>query len=176
MRVGHINLAQAFNSGEARFVMLVEALQNAGVQQHVLVRDTSLARRLAAIEGVTVGPVVHSPIMAYCLLPQVDIAHAHDLASGHAGLLLTLTRSIPYVLTHRGTIAITGNPLPQAIYKRALSVLCQDESEVAVLRHWLPGLAADIVPDIERNASAAKHLRVYQNSQRKPIAGSSGIQ
>lgn len=176
MRVGHINLAQAFNSVAGSFVTLVEALQNAGVEQYVLVGDASLARRLGGIDGVTVGPIVHSPIMAYCLLPQVDIAHAHDLVSGHAGLLLTLTRSIPFVLTHRGTIATTRNPLAQAIYKRALRVLCQDESEVAVLRHWLPGLAAEVVPDVERNAAAAKHLRVYQNSQRKPIAGSSGIQ
>lgn len=176
MQVGHINLAPVFGSAETSFVLLVEALRDAGVEQYVLVRNASLARRLGAIHGVTVGPVVHSPIMAYCLLPRVDVAHAHDLASGHAGLLLTLTRSIPYVLTHRGTVTINGKSLPQAIYKRALRVLCQDDSELAVLRHWLPAVAAEVVPDVERNALATQHLRVYQNSQRTPIAGSSGIQ
>ena len=176
MNIGHINLSSAFDGAAARFVLLVEALHDAGMEQHVLVRDAALARRIRLIEGVTVGPIVHSPVMAYCLLPRVDVAHAHDLAAGHAGLLLALTRSIPYVLTHRGRVATSISPLLQSIYRRASCVLCQDDAELAMLRHWLPGLAIDVLPELERHESATRYLRVYQNSQSMPIAGNNGIQ
>lgn len=176
MYVGHINLAPLVDSAAASFVLLVEALRDAMVEQHVLVRDAALARRLAAIEGVTVAPVVHSPVMAYCLQPRVDVTHAHDLTAGHAALLLALTRSIPYVLTHRGGVATGTSPLLQSIYGRASCVLCQDGAELAILRHWLSGLAANVVPELERDGTAARHIGVYQNSQRIPIAGNNGIQ
>lgn len=176
MYIGHINLAPAFDSATARFILLVEALRDAGMEQHVLVRDASLATRLAAVDRVTVGPVVHSPVVACCLLPRVDVAHAHDPAGGRAGLLLALTRSIPYVLTHRGSVATSVSPLLQSVYRRAFRVLCQDDAEVAVLRHWLPGIAADVVPELERHETAARHAGVYQNSQSTPIAGNNGIQ
>jgi hypothetical protein len=109
-------------------------------------------------------------------MPRVDLVHVHDPVAGQAGLLLTLTRSIPYVLTHRATTKLVGNPLLQAVYKRAAVVICQDDSEVAMLRHRLPGLALEIIPDVDPQLSAAGHLRLYQNSQRIPIAGSKGIQ
>lgn len=176
MLIGHINLAQTVHEAGEPVVRLVEALARARMDQYILVRNETLAKRLDAVDRVTVGSIVHSPVMAYCLLPHVDVAHAHDVAAGQAGLLLTLTRSIPYVLSHRGILTPNGNPLVPAVYKRATKVLCQDDSELAVLRHWQPGLAAVIVPDIDRNASATHHLRIYQNSQSMPIAGNSGIQ
>ena len=48
---------------------------------------------------------MRSPVMACCLMPPADLVHSHDDRSGQAGLLLTLTRSIPYVLSepHGGT-------------------------------------------------------------------------
>ncbi len=176
MLIGHINLAVSMNGTGEHFVTLVEALQGTGLHQHVLVRNATLAKRIDAIGGVAMGPVVHSPVMAYCLMPRVDLVHVHEPTAGQAGLLLTLTRSIPYILTHRGAARFAGNPLLHAVYKRAAAVICQDDSEVAMVRHRLPELAIDIIPDIERHGSAAGHLRLYQNSQRTPIAGSKGIQ
>ena len=176
MLIGHVNLAASIEESGERFVSLVEALRESGVRQHVLVRNSTLAARLAAVEDVDVGPIVRSPVMANCLMPRVDIVHVHEPAAGQVGLLLALTRSIPYVLTHRGTVTPRGGPLVQAIYRRASMVICQDDSELAILRHWLPGITAEIVPDIEHHDSAASHLRLYQNSQRMPIAGNSGIQ
>jgi hypothetical protein len=174
--LGHINLAASMNGTAEHFVSLTEALQRAGLRQHVLVRNATLAERIKAIADIAVGPVVQSPVMAYCLMPRVDLVHVHEPAAGHAGLLLTLTRSIPYILTHRGATKLAGNPLLQAVYRRAAIVICQDDSEIAMLRHRLPGLAPEIIPDVDRHGSAAGHLRLYQNSQRNPIAGSRGIQ
>ena len=176
MLIGHINLCASMNGTGDHFVTLVEALHDAGLQQHVLVRNTTLAGRVDAIGGIAIGPVVHSPVMAYCLMPRVDLVHVHDPGAGQAGLLLTLTRFIPYVLTHRGTAKLAGNPLLQAIYRRACAVICQDDSELALLRHGLGGLSIEVIPDIGRGGSARSHLRLYQNSQRTPMAGSNGIQ
>lgn len=175
MLIGHINLAAATAETCEPFISLVEALRQSGIRQHVLVRDPALARRIAAIEGVEIGPVVHAPVLACCLMPRVDVAHAHEPVAGQAGLLLALTRSIPYVLTHCGVVP-AGHALSRAIYRRASRVICQDDSELAILRHWLPGLDAEIVAGIDRRNPAASHVRLYQNSQRIPIAGNNGIQ
>ena len=176
MLIGHVNLAASMKETGEQFVALVEALQESGVRQHVLARNPTLAKRIAAVRGVEVGPVVNSPVLAYCLMPGIDVAHVHEPAAGQVGLLLALTRSIPYVLTHRGASTPGDGPLMQAIYRRASVVICQDDSELAILRHWLPGIAAEILPDIGRQESAAGHLRLYQNSQRMPIAGNNGNQ
>lgn len=175
MRIGHINLARSFDGTSEHFVSLVEALQAARVRQYVLVRNVTLARRLSAIEGVEVGPVVRSAVTAYCLTPTVDFAHIHDAAAGQAGLLLTLTRSIPYVLSY-DEAAINGYPLTQAVYRRALCVICHDDSDASLVRHFDPTARTAIVPLMGRGDSADGFLRVYQNSQRMPIAGNSGIQ
>ena len=177
MLIGHINLATSiYGAGEA-FISLVEELDHAGMAQHVLVRNATLAKRVdVAGDNVAIGPIVHSPVTACCLMPRVDITHVHEPLAGQAGLLLALTRSIPYILTHRIAITLTRNPLLQAVYRRAAAVICQDDSEVAMLRHWLPGLAIEIIPDIDRQGSSAAHQAVYQNSQRTPIAGRRGIQ
>lgn len=177
MLIGHINLAESiYGTGES-FIGLVEALDRAGMKQHVLVRNATLAKRVDIVGGnVATGPIVQSPVTACCLMPRVDITHMHEPSAGQAGLLLTLTRSIPYILTHRGAIALVRNPLLQAVYRRAAAVICQDDSEVAMLRHWLPGLAIEIIPDVGRRGSSATHQQLYQNSQRMPTAGRSGIQ
>ena len=139
MNIGHINLAKSFNGAGENFVKLIEALQAQGVTQYVLVRNVTLAKRLDLIDDVTVGPTVRSAVMAYCLMPHVDVVHIHSPSDGPAGLLLTLTRLIPYVLTHQDQIPGLS-PLAQAIHNRASGF---------VYRH---------------DANAAKHLRVYQHA------------
>lgn len=137
--IGHINLAKSCNGAGEFFVNLVEALQQGRVRQHVLVRSVALAKRLDLMDNVTVGPVVRSAVMAYCLMPHVDVVHIHDPSEGQSGLLLTLTRSIPFVLTHHGELP-GRNPLTQAVYKRASGIIYQSD------------------------ADAAKHLRIYQHA------------
>ena len=139
MHIGHINLAKSFNGAGEHFVSLVEALREQGVQQYVLVRNIALAKRLDLVDKVTAGPAVRSAVMAYCLMPHVDVVHIHDPSDGQAGLLLTLTRSIPFVLTHRDA-APGRNPLTQAVYKRASGIIYQSD------------------------ADAAKHLRIYRHA------------
>jgi len=113
MKVGHICLATMGGTEIERFAQLVEAISQFDVEQHVLVASHALGRRLAKCAHVTVGPIVRSPVMAYCLMPQVDLAHVHDGKSGQAGLLLTLTRSIPFVITTNESTAVDRNPLTQ---------------------------------------------------------------
>jgi hypothetical protein len=139
MQIGHINLAKSFNGAGEHFVNLVEALQALDVRQHVLVRNIALARRLDLVEGVTVGPAVRSAVMAYCLMPPVDVAHVHNPSDGPSGLLLTLTRAIPFVLTHRDASQLR-NPLSQAIYRRASGVVYQGDVD------------------------ATRHLRIYEHA------------
>lgn len=129
MYVGHINLAKSFNGWGEHFVSLVDALDERDVKQYVVVRSTALAKRLDLLNGVTVGPTVRSAIMAYCLMPGVDVVHVHDPVDGQAGLLLTLTRSIPYVLTRRGQ-SPGKNPLSRAVFRRASGLVYLGDADV----------------------------------------------
>ena len=119
MHVGHINLATTFNGAGEHFVNLVEDLCQHGVEQYVVVRNVALAKRLDIVDGVTVGPVVRSAVTAFCLMPSVDVVHVHDSSSASAGLLMALTRSVPFVLSDRGIGNARKNPIRQAVEKRA---------------------------------------------------------
>lgn len=119
MHIGHINLSKSFNGSGEHYIHLIESLQQRAVQQYVLVRNTALAKRLDLIAGVIVGPVVRSPILACCMMPDVDIVHIHDQSSSRAGLLLRLTRPVPYVLTRRTADALSSGPIRKAAYRRA---------------------------------------------------------
>ncbi len=162
------------NGTGEHFIKLVEGLDRQGIRQHVLVRNRSLARRLGVCDNVTVGPVVKTPVMAYCLMPSVSVAHAHDDKSGHAALLMTLTRSTPYIVTRRSIRAPGKNPITRSIYRRAASLICSsDEAAAALLEHDLP-VPIDVIPDISYAASddteadgnrvAAAHARIYRRA------------
>ena len=176
VRVGHVNLASVGDDRSQEFVRLVEALQRAGIEQHLVLRNRSVIRRMTRLDRVSAGPAVHSAITASCLVPSVDVAHIHDPTFGQAGLLLALTRSIPYVLTHRGDLPGGRNPILRAIYRRAASVVCTDHADLDLLRHFEPGLVLAVIPDPGQPSAVHDLIRVYQNSQRTPIAGSNGIQ
>lgn len=110
-----------------RFTTLVESLDRLTIDQHVLVSSAALARRLHSCPYVTVGPVVKTPVMAYCLMPSVDVVHIHDTKSGQVGLLLTLTRSTPFVMTCDGKNRSGRNPIRRSIFERAQAMVSPSE-------------------------------------------------
>ena len=144
MKIGHICLTPPGNDVSERFAALVEALDRYDIEQHVLVASVMLAKRLAACLSVTVGPIVKTPVMAYCLMPNVDLAHVHESKSGQAGLLLTLTRSIPFVITASGGSGDKLSPLTRSVLNRAAHVIKRPDTE--------PGTQA-----------ASEHLGIYQD-------------
>lgn len=152
MKIGHIHLARQSDERRERFAALVAALAAEDIEQHVLVASVALARQLANLPGVTVGPVVKTPVMAYCLMPDVDLAHVHEVRSGQAGLLLTLTRTIPYVITAENEELASKNPLTRSVFHRTAQLVpCTPGEPVArvavdyiriyrdVLGHWFRG-------------------------------------
>ena len=174
MEVGHINLEASTNGAGEHFVKLVEALSALGVEQHVIVRNKSLARRLAICEGVTVGPTVNTAVTAYCLMPKIALVHTHDEISGHAGLLLTLTRSIPYVATRQSESPPDDKPIIRSVYSRAVSLICPTKRAAASVAGQGLGVPVDVIPMISCRDSqkaektirkvAAAHLRVYRRA------------
>lgn len=174
VKIGHINLARSFNGTGEHIVALVEALDRQGIAQHVIVRNRALARRLAVYESVTIGPVTRSPLMAYCLMPEVAVAHIHDARGAQSGLLLTLTRSTPYVLTRRNTAAAAANPIARSIQKRAAWTICCNEASATDLLNEVSSNRTSVIADITRqdgvnidmiaNRAAAAHLNVYRQA------------
>ena len=133
MYIGHINLAETFDGAGEYFVRLIESLQQHSFEQYVLVRNVDLAKRLDLVDGVTVGPAIRSAITAYCLMPAVDVIHIHDTKSASAGLLATLTRGVPFVLTRHGEATSVMHPLSAAIQKRAAGFI--EEDRIAASDH-----------------------------------------
>lgn len=129
MKIGHIYLATAPEDSIKKFTSLVEALDRLAIEQHVLVASVELARQLDSCPYVTVGPVVKTPVMAYCLMPDVSVAHIHDVKSGQAGLLLTLTRSIPFVMTTPDKTTESRNPMKRSVFHRAQSLVPPADAE-----------------------------------------------
>lgn len=129
MNVGHIYLDNQSASGARQFLSIVEGLDRLALDQHVLVGDAALARALRALPYVTTGPLVGTPVMAYCLMPAVDVVHIHDARSGQAGLLLTLTRSVPYVIAAQAVDQETRNPIKLSVQKRAQSTIEQSQAD-----------------------------------------------
>lgn len=174
MKVGHINLARSFNGTGEHFVALIEALERQGISQHVIVRNQSMARRVAVYENVTISAVTSSPVVALCLMPQVEVVHAHNAKSAQAGLLLTLTRSIPFVLSRRDATKHSGNPINRSILNRAASLICSNASVAHALAVGASRTPVDVIADINRqegadfdmvgNRAAAEHLRVYRRA------------
>lgn len=133
MKIGHVCLGSDTAGDRDRFVALVAALAREGIDQHVLVSSVSLARQLAELPRVSTGPVVKSPVMAYCLMPDVDLAHVHEVRSGQAGLLLTLTRSIPYIITAANEELGSRNPLTRSVISRSVQLVPPTPGEPASL-------------------------------------------
>lgn len=174
MQIGHINLGRSMNGTGEHFVKLVEGLDDLGIEQHVIVRNRSLARRLDVYERVTVGPTVTTAVTAYCLMPNVAVVHTHDEASGHAGLLLTLTRSIPYVITRRSVYPPGRNPVIRSVYGRAASLICPTGGAADAVTDQDLGVPVDVIPTISATGTEAdeiavrkivsEHLRVYRRA------------
>ncbi len=173
MRIGHINLAASMNGTGEYFVRLVEALQQQGIEQHVLVANHALAKRVSLYEHVSVGPVVKTPVMAYCLMPDVGVVHAHGGSSGQAGLLMTLTRSTPFVLTRRSTRAVGKNPVSRSIINRAACIICPTETAAACIDRGGFTVPVEVIDDISHDSVesdetdariATEYLRIYRRA------------
>ena len=148
MLVGHVCLLKDSDAAGEQLLHLAEALGKQGIRQHVAVRSASLAGQLAGVEDVTVGPLVSSPGAAFCTIPAIDIAHLHDTRSLPVGLLLALTRSIPFITMYRDDSLPSDRAVIQLAYRRASSIVCLTNKAGDVMQTSYPKTIIDIVPDV----------------------------
>lgn len=127
--------------------MLANALSNHDIEQYAVVRNSTLARRLSRLSRMSVGPLVNSPVTAYGLMPAVDLAHLHDRKSLQSGLLLTLTRSIPYIVTHRSLDPPPAHALARSMYRRAERIACVSEAVSKIMLAYASDTPVDNIYD-----------------------------
>lgn len=178
MRIGHIDLSTHIAVAGEQLVVLVEALSSHGVTQHVLVRNPFLAKRLSVCAGVSVGPIARFPVSACLLLPPVDLIHAHDKRALSAALLLKMTRSVPYILTHRQFGAAGVSPLRRLQFRRSAGIVCPSEDIANGMPDYTSGQPVDTIADAcnsdnEIDAEngricaakmAAEYMRIYRRT------------
>lgn len=172
MRIGHVFLASESEDTRQHLTVLVRALSVLGIEQHALVGDETLAQVLGSIDSVTVGPLVRTPIMACCLMPNVDLAHIHDIKGAQTGLLLALTRSVTYIITQRSTSFSASNAIMRSAYRRARCIVCQSEPDRIDMRSQFPDSLIELIhnigavgsddAEIPAERAAAEHMRLYR--------------
>lgn len=176
MRIGHIDLSARITTAQEQLVVLVESLGAQDIEQHILVRNPFLAKRLSVCKGATVGPAVRSVTAAAFLMPAVDLVHAHDIKAAWVGVMLDTLRSIPFLMTHRESHARHCNPLQRLVYSRCETIVCASRGEshltlpsgpaVTVITIDDAGSADDAI-DAENGRlgaerMAAEYLRAYR--------------
>ena len=167
MTIGHILLCHGKSAGFEHFVRLTEGIDLLGMRQHVIVANRELAARVSMYEGVTLGPTTHSALMAMVLMPEVTLVHAHDDEAGRAALLMNLTRSTPYVLTHRERNAPGWSPVRRSVYVRAETIIAATAAASKALDD--DGIDTRIVDiqDVELpniDYPVAEHVRTYRQA------------
>lgn len=150
MVIGHINLEKSCNESFEHFLGLVDALQLQVATQYVVVRSRALAKRLDLLDNVSVGPLARSSVTAACLMPHVDVVHIHNSSARQAGLILKLTRSIPFVLTDSSPESQNRNPISQSVYKRASGLI--------------PYSGKGSGNRSDSDADIGEHLRIYRQA------------
>ncbi len=172
LKVAHVHLASQHDLSSQQLAILARGLSGLNVDQHAVVRCQQVAEQLSRVPYVTIGPLVSSPIVANCLLPCADICHAHDARSAQTGLLLTLTRSIPFILSYRSQTTVSDAPITKAINRRSRAIVCasiidqqrllQDfpESTISVIANTT-GKGENGYQELEANRLAAQYLDVY---------------
>ena len=165
MEIGHIFLSGIGNGYSEHFVRLVEGIEEQGLKQHVIVGSRELASRVRVCPNVTAGPPTNSALMAVALMPHVRLAHIHDEAAGQAGLLLKLTRSIPYVVTRRDRRPLGKSPIVRSIYARASSVIATTPEAAGALNAAGVAARVEVIADLDAASTArgaAEHIRLYR--------------
>lgn len=147
MKIGHICLTKDYGGSAQQLLMLAKALSHHDIEQCAVVRNRTLANRLSEHADISIGPLVNSPIMAYGLMPSIDLAHLHDHRSFQSGLLLAFTRSIPYVLTQRSLAPQPPHALTRSIYRRAERVACVSEAVAKSMIDFCPDTPIDSIYD-----------------------------
>lgn len=133
MELGHINLDRKGSDRDRDFLAMAENLDHLGVRQHFVVADDAAARYLQRLAFAAGVDVTASPIVANCLMSNVDLVHAHGYRAGRAGLIMTLTRGIPYLLTAVENERTGTVPLKGSVRRRARAVLADDRVGAAEL-------------------------------------------
>ena len=94
-----------------------------------------------------------------------------DLCGHLTCLLLTLMRSMPYVLTRRSADAPARHPVNRSVYRRAARVICTSDAAASSLIEFDAAVKVDVLPDIARRGHddiemqgqriAAEHVHIY---------------
>ena len=167
MEIGHILLSGNDAARFEHFVRLTEGIDRLGIRQHVIVASHELAARVGVYGGVTLGPAIQSAVMAMVLMPDVTLVHAHDDEAGRAALLMNLTRSIPYVLTHREPEAPGWSPVRRSIYARAETIIASTAAAAESLADDRIETRIAEVADVELpniDFPLAEHVRAYRQA------------
>ena len=167
MQIGHICLATEFDDRTRQLTVLVRSLVSHSINQQSIVANHQLAVELEKTPIQHNVRVARSPISAYCAARNCDLLHLHDEFAGRTGLLATLTRGTPYVLTYRGSKAPPADALNRSIFSRAAGIVCDTAATAELVRHAHTGAAISVIEDAghdDRSAQqmSAKYVRVYR--------------
>lgn len=177
-RICHLNLASGYSGGERQTELLVHELARRGVEQRLVVREsTGLAERCGGADKLDVRAVTGNHLAAARAIRDCSVAHAHDGRSAYAALLGHWLYRIPYIATRR---VITGKPisgLRNVAYGRAARVVAVSHATAEDLRAHGLGRPVDVIrdarADLEVDESRVAAIRTAHAG--KTLIGHAGI-
>lgn len=154
--VAHINLARGYRGGERQTQLLIEGLAQRGWCQRLIARrGESLARRCAAIDGLTVVEVTGNIPGAALALRACDLVHVHEGRALQAAFLNSFLGGPPYLITRRVQKGPRHTRANRRMYARAAAIVPVSAAIGASISALDAALSWTVVPDASSDLHAS---------------------
>ncbi|WP_342631814.1 glycosyltransferase family 4 protein [Marinobacter alkaliphilus] len=144
MHICHVNLASGFAGGERQTVNLIRFLAESGVEQTLIAKPDN--QMISELKELPVEIRSTSHFLREHGGGRWDLIHCHDGKAVYWGLIESLIRKTPYIVTRRVENPLKNKRVTRAAYGRALSVVCLSRAVSAAVKKLLPEARCPIIP------------------------------
>ncbi|GGE74687.1 glycosyl transferase [Streptosporangium jomthongense] len=144
MHICHVNLASGFAGGERQTVNLIRYLADHGCEQTLVAKPGN--PMIEEVRGLPVNVRTASHFTVGHSRGNWDLIHCHDGKAVYWGLLESLLRKTPYIVTRRVENPLKDKKVTHAAYGRAESVVCLSRAVRNVVQGLLPEIDCTVIP------------------------------
>ncbi|MHA7855546.1 glycosyltransferase family 4 protein [Marinobacter shengliensis] len=144
MHICHVNLASGFAGGERQTVNLIRYLAAQGCEQTLVAKPGNPMIDEVSSLPVKVRTTPH--FIAGHSRGTWDLIHCHDGKAVYWGLLESLLRKTPYIVTRRVENPLKNKKATRAAYGRAEAVVCLSRAVRDAVRRLLPEADCPVIP------------------------------
>ena len=145
MHICHVNLAGGFSGGERQTVNLIRELAGQSIGQTLIARPGS--RLFCELKGT---PNLRVRECSHFVFGHSggdwDLVHCHDGKAVYWGLIESVVRGTPYIITRRVDNPIGSGRLTTSAYSRAQTVVCLSSAIRSIVSRRLESANTVVIP------------------------------